>query len=223
MEPFSWWAAFKAWQGWRRGGAWLLSDVWRLVAAIALVLLGWQTVQLNGLFIAPKVGPFRFTLLDIEGARPAAAKARAMLADRVKAEGAARAAQIAINHAPAAASRTLAEETDAKTNSSRAQIRAAVAAYADTHRVPVCLRTDAAPGNAGGGSGLPGTDHRAPGGGGADLSPEMVAIPRADLEGFADNTRTLDQLREFLAALIASGWAAVNPATPETPKPKEGQ
>lgn len=216
------WKAIQLWQGWQRIGAglrgfgrWLLSDLWRIAALVALVGLGWQTLQLDGLSIAPKVGPFRFTLFDIEGARPAAAHAKAELAARIDAEAKARRAQIAVNHAPAAASRTLAEDTDAKTNSERAAVRAAVAAYADAHRVPVCLRADPAAGNSGGRSGLPGSDHPAPGGGGADLSPDMVAIPRADLDGFADNTRALDQLRAYLAALINSGWAEVSTAPPQ--------
>lgn len=201
-----------------RVGAWLLGDAWRLVALGALVAVGVQELRIEGVKIAPKAGPFHFTLIDLPGWKPRAVAAEKALAARDKqiadmqfTERTALAAQIAANHQPAADSRVIAEQANAQDKQSRPAILAAAVAYAAAHHVPECVRNAAAAqadGDTGHG-GVPGADQPASGGGGANLPPGMVAISQADFDGYNRNTADLDALRAAIARLINAGWVHI--------------
>jgi len=116
--------------------------------------------------------------------------------------------QIATNHQPAAISAAIAKVSDVQDPIQAARVRAAVADYARAHPAGCVWST---PSGGFSKANLPGANRPAQSGGGADLPPDMVAITGADLDGFAANTRDLDTLRAYLAALIAQGVAKQPP------------
>lgn len=174
---------------------------------LALMALGIQQLRITGVKVEPKLGPIHFVLIDVPGWRQRALDAETALAARDAAGQQARAAQIAENKKPAVISRQIAEKINAQTSAYAARVDAAVAAYARAHPVPVCVRAGAKPGDPARAAGAGGAAGAAEGGHGKDVSSGMVALSRADLGGFADNTRDLDILRAYFAGLIEKGLA----------------
>jgi hypothetical protein len=200
---------------------WLFGDGWRVACIGAVLAVGVQHFLIDGLYLRPHIGPVGVTLIDLPGLRPQLATANATIAardrqisDMLAAEKTARDAQIAANHQPAADSRAIAEQANVQDKQNRPAILSAAAAYAAAHRVPECLRNAAAAqaGGVGIPAGVPGTDQPASGGGGANLSPGMVAITQAEFDGDNRNTADLDALRAAIAKLVERGWVVIDGA-----------
>lgn len=173
------------------------------LAALA-VALGVQTVRLDGLTIAPKVGAFRFTLMDWRGWHPRALDAEAALAAVKAAQPKAQAAQAAVNHQPAAASAAIARQSDAQSPDYLRRVASAAAGRA----VPVGgLCGTKAPDGGPGGPGLPGTDHLAQGYDGKAGSADMVSVARADWERITREAALRVQLYQVGQEWIAQGVA----------------
>jgi hypothetical protein len=196
-------AAFEAW-GWRavlaeaakKAGRWMVGDLWRAVAMIALGLAAWLAVGLYGL-------PLPW--FPIRGWKAKAEAAQATLADLPTIQNQARAAQVAAIMEPVRASRAIAEQINAENRIQADRVRSAVDGYVRSAG-SVC---PSAGGGGSSGTGVPSTASSASGGRGPDLSSGMVAITRADLDGFTANTSDLDALRATIAALKASGLVTI--------------
>ena len=117
--------------------------------------------------------------------------------------------QVAVNTRPAIVSAALAETTDAQAPDYTAAVHAAVAAYARTHSVRL---SDAGSGTAG----VCVPDRASSGDlGAAALAAEPeTAVPTTDLDALADDHRWRAQVQPFLQALVASGYAVVEPPAP---------
>lgn len=109
--------------------------------------------------------------------------------------------QIAVNHAPAAKSRTIAETSDAKAHDDYAAGRAAGLAYANAHRVRADTVCPAGDGN------LRREDHAAPIDDRPGAAPGMVALSQADFDLLQANSTRLAKVHDDAQALIAAGVA----------------
>lgn len=170
------------------GPVWQIIKAPRILAGIAGVLL------IGGLLFA--VSHYRSRVHELEALRKADA-ARIALATAQ-----ATAAQIAVNHAPAAKSQTIAENSRDQSQAYYDEGRRAGLAYAAAHRV----RPEAVgcPVSA---SGVPGTDRAATVDDGPGAAADMVALSQADFDLLVSNSTRLAQVHQDADALIASGVA----------------
>ncbi|WJS97838.1 hypothetical protein [Novosphingobium humi] len=174
-----------------------------IIAALA-VALGVQTLRLSGLTIAPKVGAFHLTLIDLKGWRGRALDAEAALAAVKAAQPKAQAAQAAVNHQPAAITADIARQADAQTPDYLRRVADAAAGRA----LPVGgLCGPKAPDGGPGGPGLPGTDHLAGGDDGKAGSPDMVSVARSDWEKLTREAALRVQLYQVGQEWIKEGVA----------------
>lgn len=185
-----------------------------IIAVLALAF-GVQSVRLHGLIIAPKVGPFEFTLLHVEGWRPRALAAESTLAQVKEDQRKAQAAQIAVNHQPAITTATIARQADAQTP----EYQRRVAALASAHAVPAgrLCGTSADQGGPGQAD-LPGTDHPAQGDDGKAGSPDMVSVARTDWEKLNREAALRVQLYQIVQEWIAQGVAKASGDGPPSPE-----
>lgn len=175
-----------------------------IAVAVLAVALAVQTGRLDGLTIAPKVGPVGFTLINARGWKRRALDAEAALSNVKAAQGAAQADQAAANHKPAAASAAIARQSDAQSPDYLRRVAIAAAGRA----VPVGSLCGAkAPEGGPGGPGLPGTDHATGGDDGKAGSAPMVSVARADWEKLNREGALRVQLYQVGQEWIAQGIA----------------
>ena len=174
-----------------------------IIAALA-VALGVQTVRLSGLTIAPKVGAFHLTLIDLKGWQGRALDAEAALAKVGAAQVTAQAAQAAVNHQLAAITADIARQADAQTPDYLRRVASAAAGRA----LPAGRLCGAkAPDGGTSGPGLPGTDHVAGGDDGKAGSADMVSVARSDWEKLTREAALRVQLYQVGQEWIAQGVA----------------
>lgn len=140
-------------------------------------------------------------MLLLRSERADNAQLRADIIEIGKARKQARDNQAAVNHAPAAISQAIAQESRAHEKALYDAGRAAGAAYADANRVrqaPVCPARPAD---------LPGADRPAAQHDGPGADGDMVAISRPDFDTCTSGNLRLAQVRTDAEALIASGVA----------------
>lgn len=183
------------------------------VAALA-VALAVQTVRLDGLTIAPRIGPLHVTLLDYAGWKGRAQRAEADLGRVTQAQAKAQADQAAANHQPAIASASIARQTDAQTPDYLRRVAVAAAG----HAVPVGGLCGAkAPESGPGGPDLPRTDQPTGGDDGKAGSSPMVSVARADWEKLNREAALRVQLYQVGQEWIAQGIAKAS--GDDTPAP----
>ncbi len=121
---------------------------------------------------------------------------------------AATAAQIEVNHAPAAKSAIIAGKSNEDAKDYYAEGRRAGLAYAAAHRVPgpaPCPVRD---------PGLPGSDHAPAIDDGSGVTPGMVAVSQADFDLLTGNSTRLAKVHQDAEALIADGIAVESVVEP---------
>lgn len=173
---------------------WLLAQLLGL-RSIASRALGWLTgspTRLLSALLALSL-LLGWTLLE-RGNRY-----RDKLASTLAAQSEATAAQVAVNHAPAAISAAIAEKSDAQSADYYARGRRDGAAYAAAHR----LHGPCAPSPAD----LPGADHPSPLDDRPGVAPGMVVVSRTDFDTLTGNSLRLAQVHADAEALIAAGVA----------------
>lgn len=165
-------AGGKAKDGWR----WATATPAHLLAALLVISVGLNLYQWH--------------LLDGRKATISAVKTG---------RKAATAAQIEVNHAPAAKSKIIAEKSNDDAKDYYAEGRRAGLAYAAAHRVPraaPCPQRD---------PDLPRTDHAAAIDDGSGVTPGMVAVSQADFDLLTGNSTRLAKVHQDAEALIANG------------------
>ena len=178
-------AAFRAWGFWgvaRDGLAalrrWLISDLWRLACALALVALVAQSIRM-------------------ESQRHRADKAEVTLAQVKPAQAAAAAAQAAVNHHPAAISAAIAEKSDAQ---APAYYRS-VSAAADLHSLHIKDPRSVSPASLRGADNPPALDDR------PAAPADLVCRPTAEDGQIVNAAARAAQMRADAQELIRAGVA----------------
>jgi len=185
--------------------AWLLAQSIRAWATIR----GHPGLTIAALSFLLTIALLGWLLVDRANLQADLVTARAELAKVQDAQPAARAAQAAVNHQPAAVSATIAEISDAQASAYYERGRAAGAAYAAAHRVQSACAAGQ-PGH----PDLPGADHAPPLDDGAGQAADDVAISRADFDILTGNSLRLAQMYQDAQALIAAGIAVAPPDAP---------
>lgn len=201
--------AWHAWKGWTGLGTCLArivaavsTNLWRAGCAVAVACAAVQQVRIEGLVLRPHVGSWSVTLIDRPGWRPRALAAEQALAQVEADQPKAAAAQIAVNHQPAALSAAIAKASDDDAKTYYAAGRAAGAAYAAAHG----LRAACADGGTGDAD-LPGADRAAPLDDRSGSDALDVTVSRADYDRFVVNSLRLAKVHQDAESLIAAGVA----------------
>jgi len=179
------WLAIRAWGFWpvvrdavAAAWRWLLGDLWRLACALALIALAVMTAQ-------------------TAHQRHRADKAEAALALVKPAQAAATAAQIAVNHQPAAISAAIAEQSDAQ---APAYYRS-VSAAADLHSLHIKDPRSASPASLPGADNPPALDDR------PAAPAELVCRPTAEDGQIVNAAARAAQMHADAQELIRAGVA----------------
>jgi hypothetical protein len=173
-----------------------------IVAILALGGFTVQTVRINGLHIAPKIIFFKIPIIEIDGYKEINEKLLNSIKERDKKEQEYKKSQLETNSKVTTISRTGAEIVNDSRKILQPKIDKFVADYIKSHPVTDCLRGGINPSVFDGKADMPIGPGSPEGGDGKDVSSGWVAIRTSDLEGYAKNTRDVDELRAYFKWLI---------------------